>query len=343
MSAYLIANIDVHDPATFETYRQQVPPVIASFGGRYLVRGGEVLPVEGDPGLKRVVVLEFPSFEDPAASGQPRVRAGGAPARAKCHLPSGPGRRRSVVYLTAMNRLPAAFVILLAAWSLPAVAQEPPRPAPEAATGVVQKQVVQARRMMVVSADPPATEAGMAVLNAGGSAVDAAIAVQLMLNLVEPQSSGIGGGAFMLHWDGSERQLTTLDGRETAPAAADPDYFLKPDGTPVAFEEAVPGGRSVGVPGTWRSSASPTSCMAAALGRSFGPRHRLAEEGFPVSSRLASLIAGDAKGSSVPDRRRLFPRARWYAEGRRCSPPQPGFRRHPAPGRRGGHPQLLRG
>ena len=64
MPAYLIANIDVHDPATFETYRQQVPPVIASFGGRYLVRGGEVLPVEGDPGLKRVVVLEFPSLED---------------------------------------------------------------------------------------------------------------------------------------------------------------------------------------------------------------------------------------------------------------------------------------
>ena len=105
-----------------------------------------------------------------------------------------------------MNRLPAAFLALLAIWSLPTAAQEPPRPAPEAATGVAQKQVVQARRMMVVSADPAATEAGMAVLNAGGSAVDAAVTVQLVLNLVEPQSSGIGGGAFMLHWDGTERQ-----------------------------------------------------------------------------------------------------------------------------------------
>jgi gamma-glutamyltranspeptidase/glutathione hydrolase len=195
-----------------------------------------------------------------------------------------------------MNRLPAAFLVLLAAWSLPTAAQEPPRPAPEGATGVAQKQVVQARRMMVVSADPAATEAGMAVLNAGGSAADAAVTVQLVLNLVEPQSSGIGGGAFMLHWDGGEGRLTTLDGRETAPLAADPDYFLKPDGTPVAFEEAAPGGRSVGVPGTLALLG-----LAHELhGRRpwpelLAPAIRLAEEGFPVSSRLASLVAGDAK------------------------------------------------
>ena len=83
-----------------------------------------------------------------------------------------------------------------------------------------------------------------------GSAVDAMVAAQLVLNLVEPQHSGIGGGAFLLHWDTRARELITIDGRETAPAAARPDLFLKPDGTPMPFAEAVPGGRSVGVPGT---------------------------------------------------------------------------------------------
>ena len=148
---------------------------------------------------------------------------------------------------------------------------------------------------MVVSAHPAATEAGIAVLDAGGSAVDAAIAIQLVLNLVEPQSSGIGGGAFMLHWDGAGRRLTTLDGRETAPAAAGPDHFLNPDRTPLTFEEAVPGGRSVGVPGTLAllrlahelHGRRPWADLLA-------PAIRLAEEGFPVSPRLAALIAADA-------------------------------------------------
>ncbi len=102
---------------------------------------------------------------------------------------------------------------------------------------------------MAAAANPLAASAGREILRAGGSAVDAAIAVQLVLNLVEPQSSGIGGGAFLVHWDEAARKVTTLDGRETAPAAAKPDRFMK-DGKPMPFREAVVGGRSVGVPGT---------------------------------------------------------------------------------------------
>ncbi len=184
----------------------------------------------------------------------------------------------------------------VALWAAPALAQELPRPAPEAATAIAEKSVVRVRRMMVVSAHPAATEAGMAVLDGGGSAVDAAVAVQLVLNLVEPQSSGIGGGAFMLHWDQRERRLTTLDGRETAPSAADPDYFLRPDGTPVPFDEAVPGGRSVGVPGTLALLSLAHELHGHRLWPELlAPAIRLAEAGFPISPRLAALPAGEAQ------------------------------------------------
>jgi gamma-glutamyltranspeptidase / glutathione hydrolase len=196
------------------------------------------------------------------------------------------------------TRFPAAIAGLAAALALlaPASAQEPARPAPEAASGRAEKPVVRAARTMVVSANPLATEAGLAVLEAGGSAADAAVAVQLVLNLVEPQSSGIGGGAFMLHWDAAARRLTTLDGRETAPAAAGPDLFLKPDGTPQAFAEAVPGGRSVGVPGTLAllelahdlHGRRPWAELAT-------PAIRLAEQGFAISPRLASAVAGNVE------------------------------------------------
>jgi gamma-glutamyltranspeptidase/glutathione hydrolase len=121
-------------------------------------------------------------------------------------------------------------------------------PAPEAPSGRIAKQAGTAARDMVAAANPLAAEAGRQILAAGGSAVDAAIAVQLVLNLVEPQSSGIGGGAFLLHWDGAS--VVTLDGRETAPAAAKPERFLGPDGKPMRFQDAVVGGRS----------ASPASC-----------------------------------------------------------------------------------
>ncbi len=103
---------------------------------------------------------------------------------------------------------------------------------------------------MVAAANPLAVEAGYRILKQGGTAADAAVAVQLVLNIVEPQSSGIGGGAFMLYHDGKRHKLTAFDGRETAPGAATPQRFLDKDGKPLQFYDAVVGGKSVGVPGT---------------------------------------------------------------------------------------------
>ena len=150
------------------------------------------------------------------------------------------------------------------------------------------------RRHMIAASHPMAAEAGLAVLRAGGSAVDAAIAAQAMLTLVEPQSSGIGGGALLLHWNATDRTLAAWDGRETAPAAATPMLFLR-DGGPMAFADAATGGRPVGVPGAMR--------MLEAVHRAHGrlPWPLLfdaaivaAEAGFIVSPRLAAAIAGQA-------------------------------------------------
>jgi gamma-glutamyltranspeptidase/glutathione hydrolase len=173
-----------------------------------------------------------------------------------------------------------------------AVAQ-PQAPAPEAATGRATKTLGTAQRFMAAAANPLAATAGREILRAGGSAADAAIAIQLVLNLVEPQSSGIGGGAFFVHWDEAGRKVTTLDGRETAPAAAKPDRFMR-DGKPMPFREAVVGGRSVGVPGTLklleeahrRWGKLPWADVVA-------PALKLAEEGFAISPRLNGLLAGE--------------------------------------------------
>src|SRR5436305_964088 len=126
-------------------------------------------------------------------------------------------------------------------------APDPALRAPEAASGYTEKPGWSASSFMVAAANPLATDAGYQVLKAGGTAVDAAIAVQMVLGLVEPQSSGIGGGLFLLHYDGKD--VEAFDGRETAPAAADGRLFLGADGKPMAFDQAVVGGRSVGVPG----------------------------------------------------------------------------------------------
>jgi gamma-glutamyltranspeptidase/glutathione hydrolase len=167
-------------------------------------------------------------------------------------------------------------------------------PPPEAATGRTVKAAGTAQRFMVAAANPLAAMAGRDILRAGGSATDAAIAIQFVLNLVEPQSSGIGGGAFMLHWDEAARKVTTLDGRETAPAAAKPDRFIGPDGRPMRFVDAVVGGRSVGVPGTLK--------LLEEAHRRWGrlrwpqllaPAIALAEDGFAVSPRLNGLLSGE--------------------------------------------------
>jgi gamma-glutamyltranspeptidase/glutathione hydrolase len=124
--------------------------------------------------------------------------------------------------------------------------------APEAATGWMGQTLATAKTQMVSAANPDAVEAGLEILRAGGNAADAAIAVQLVLNLMEPQSSGIGGGSFILHWNAERKELKSYDGRETAPQAARPDRFLV-EGQPRDLEDAIFGGLSVGVPGTLRA------------------------------------------------------------------------------------------
>ena len=170
--------------------------------------------------------------------------------------------------------MPRTLPLILAATlvAAPAFAQEA-RPQPESTTALAERQSVTAREFMVAAAHPLATQAGYDVLAAGGSAADAAVAVQMALNVVEPQSSGIGGGAFAVYWDAALGELTTFDGRETAPAAATPEYWLGPDGTPREFWDALVGGRSVGVPGTLKlMERAPRRLRPPALGRALRAR-----------------------------------------------------------------------
>lgn len=163
--------------------------------------------------------------------------------------------------------------------------------------------------VMVATANPLATEAGLKVLREGGSAIDAAVAVQAVLGLVEPQSSGIGGGAFMVYYDAASRKVTAYDGRETAPAGAAADMFLGQDGKPVGFRAAVVSGRATGVPGVvamlslahGRHGARPWSSL-------FADAERLATDGFIVSPRLAGMIAGPFPQAATPDAKRYFSR-----------------------------------
>src|SRR6185503_15053123 len=214
--------------------------------------------------------------------------------------PSPPmGKRAKATNFTCRFGAAAILALLLTG---PALAQMP-----EPASGRAAKQTVLARRDMVVAANPIAAEAGRDMLRRGGSALDAAIATQLVLNLVEPQSSGIGGGAFLVYWSAAEGRVTTFDGRETAPAAARPDRFLGADGKPLAFYDAVVGARSVGVPGVLR--------MLELAHRRYGklpwatlfePAIRLAEAGVPVSPRLHALLLKDPYLAHVEPARRYF-------------------------------------
>ncbi|MFA7432790.1 MAG: gamma-glutamyltransferase [Gemmobacter sp.] len=189
----------------------------------------------------------------------------------------------------------------------PAVADTARPLQPEDTTALTGRRSVAAQEFMVVSAHPLATQAGHEVLAAGGSAADAAIAVQLVLGLVEPQSSGLGGGAFALYWDAALGELTTFDARETAPAAADGAYWLDAGGGPLPFWQAVIGGRSAGVPGT--------PMLLDVLHRHHGrlpwaslfrPAIGLAESGFPVSQRLAGAIAAAEGLDRFPATRAYF-------------------------------------
>ncbi len=185
--------------------------------------------------------------------------------------------------MKAIGRAVALLVAAIAAaCSTPPDRPSQPEPSSPFRAGLT---TVVAQRHMAASANPLATRAGLEILRAGGSAVDAAIAIQAVLTLVEPQSSGLGGGAFLLHWDGT--RVVAFDGRETAPMEATDALFLRPDGTPMAFYEAVVGGRSVGTPGTVRLlEVAHRQYGKLAWSRLFDPAIRLAEHGFPMSPRL---------------------------------------------------------
>ena len=186
-----------------------------------------------------------------------------------------------------------ALAALLAACASPSIQFNPAVPAPpESASGYTPKPGWATTRFAVAAANPLAASAGYQVLKAGGSAIDAAIAVQMVLALVEPQSSGIGGGTFLLHFNG--RTVEAFDGRETAPLAADEKLFIGADGKPMPFYEAVVGGRSVGTPGTVRVlEMAHRQYGKLPWAQLFTPAIQLADNGFRVSPRLASLLKDD--------------------------------------------------
>jgi gamma-glutamyltranspeptidase / glutathione hydrolase len=177
----------------------------------------------------------------------------------------------------------------------PEAASEKPKLTVGTFTNPANLVSTEAEKYMVAAANPLAAAAGLTILRAGGSAVDAAIATQLALNVVEPQSSGIGGGAFLMHYQASSRAIEAYDGREKAPAAASGDMFLKPDGSRPNFYDVVPGGLSVGVPGVLRMmELAHKNHGKLAWAKLFEPAIKLADEGFKVSRRLYTLVRNDS-------------------------------------------------
>ncbi|HEY3731107.1 MAG TPA: gamma-glutamyltransferase family protein [Steroidobacteraceae bacterium] len=163
------------------------------------------------------------------------------------------------------------------------------------------------RHAIVVAANPLAAQAGMKILQAGGSAADAVVAMQAVLGLVEPQSSGLGGGAFITYYDAHKHRVLAYSGRETAPAGATPDMFIGPDHRPLPFATAVLSGRSTGVPGAIAALALLQHQHGKlAWKKLFDDGQRLATEGFRVSPRLAGMIGSGAPQTSAPDVVRYF-------------------------------------
>ena len=184
----------------------------------------------------------------------------------------------------------AALLAACATAPVPFVYTAPAQP--EGSSGYSSKPGWATTKFAVAAANPLATDAGLQVLRAGGSAIDAAVAVQMVLTLVEPQSSGIGGGAFMLHSTGGK--VEAFDGRETAPAGVDEKLFIGADGKPMAFYDGVVGGRSVGVPGTVKMlEVAHQQYGRLPWAQLFVPAITLAESGFKVSPRLATLLKSE--------------------------------------------------
>ena len=190
--------------------------------------------------------------------------------------------------LTSVS-LALALAAVLTACSTPKPVSTTAPAQPEGASDFTAKPGWATTKFALAAANPLATEAGYRVLKAGGSAIDAAIAVQMVLTLVEPQSSGIGGGAFLLHAAGS--QVEAFDGRETAPMAADEKLFIGADGKPLSFYDAVIGGRSVGTPGVVKMlEMAHKQHGKLAWAQLFTPAIELADNGFKISARLATLL-----------------------------------------------------
>ncbi|HLX21894.1 MAG TPA: gamma-glutamyltransferase [Usitatibacter sp.] len=178
---------------------------------------------------------------------------------------------------------------------------------PEPASGWNPKQLSHAKHYMVAAANPLAVDAGVRMLEQGGNAIDAMVATQLVLNLVEPSSSGIGGGAFLLYYDAKAKAIRAIDGRETAPAAATPNLFMGADGKPMPFLAARVGGRSVGVPGTPRLlEIAHLRFGKLPWKKVFEPAIEVAEKGFPVTPRFYKLIGEDKGLADEPAARAYF-------------------------------------
>ncbi len=169
-----------------------------------------------------------------------------------------------------------------------------------------------ARHHMIAAANPSAAQAGLQMLRAGGSALDAAIAAQMVLGLVEPESSGLGGGAFLVLYDPAQDRVTTFDGRESAPASATPQMFLDANGKPRPHSDVIPGGLSVGVPGIVAMlELAHKKYGRLPWAKLFDPAIRLARDGFPVGRKLAATIQSDTAAAQMPDIRHYF----YHADG----------------------------
>jgi gamma-glutamyltranspeptidase / glutathione hydrolase len=199
---------------------------------------------------------------------------------------------RSVISQTGSLR--AARFLLVLAISARAVAAWAQTEQPEAASGFVPRPAVTSKGFMAVTANAYATDAAVEILQLGGNALDAAIAAQWVLNLVEPQSSGIGGGGFLLHWDATRHLALAWDGRETAPRGASADFVRRPDGSPATLHEVLATGKAVGVPGLVAMlEAAHKRHGKLKWERLFRPAIRLAENGFAISPRLHQLLRDD--------------------------------------------------
>jgi gamma-glutamyltranspeptidase/glutathione hydrolase len=190
-----------------------------------------------------------------------------------------------------------ALLTLSSFLSAKAQAQESNRPlAPEQSSGrSYSGKTAQGSQFMAVTAHPDATKVAYQVLSAGGTAADAGIAAQMVLGLVEPQSSGIGGGSFILYYDADSNSVLSLDGRETAPANAGPHLFTREDGSAMGFYQAAHGGRAVGVPGTLRALEKLHAWQGEMKWSDlFQPAISMASQGFIVSSRLHKLLSKES-------------------------------------------------